>query len=420
MVAIPSAPRRIRPVHYAVALVRDLTVPIEPIAPAASCRELLKRFHREPNLWAIPVQEQGGRWLTVLLRRRVLDLFSRAYVRDIFLRRTVADLLRRRPELADLPVQAQATERLDQFALTLLAKDPQLNLDAVPVLDGKRPIGILHVADLLLGLHDAQGRFSEHMETTVAHLRAEVAQAALFQRRILPPPHIELPGVRGMAVLITSTEVGGDYYDYYSIDGRWAVILVGDVSGHGVASGTMVSAAKAAVELLSAHRQCDPGAILTQLNHALLSVGHGNFLMTMFTATLDVHSGTLHYANAGHQFPYLYRTLRGQLDCLELGGLPLGKSCNGGYVTQATGLAPGDRLIVYTDGVVEEENAAGEPFGYERLEDTLRAHATADPEKLIDATLGTLITHLGRRGFADDVTLLAIDYHGRPAPAQSC
>lgn len=137
-------------------------------------------------------------------------------------------------------------------------------------------------------------------------LQAEVAQAALLQQALLPSPDITLPGLLGAAKLTTSTEVGGDYYDYYTVDENHSVFLIGDVSGHGVASGSLVTAAKMAVHQLANQGETDPAAMLEYLNDALLTASHDSMFMTMLCLSLDSRTGRLRIANAGHTFPYVW------------------------------------------------------------------------------------------------------------------
>ena len=146
----------------------------------------------------------------------------------------------------------------------------------------------------------------ERTEALGSRLRQEVAHAAVLQRAMLPPPEIALPGLQGLARLTTSTEVGGDYYDHYAVDGRHAIFLIGDVSGHGVASGTLVSAAKMAVHQLASQGETDPAAMLEHLNEALLASSHDSMFMTLLCCSLDARTGRLRIANAGHAFPYYW------------------------------------------------------------------------------------------------------------------
>ena len=246
-----------------------------------------------------------------------------------------------------------------------------------------------------------------------ARLQEEVSHAALLQRALLPPPEVSLPGLKGLAKLTTSTEVGGDYYDYYEVDGYHAVFFIGDVSGHGVASGTLVSAAKMSVHQLANHGETDPAVALEHLNEALLTASHDSMFMTMLCFSFDSRSGRLRVANAGHSFPYLWMDSEQAWGMIEAEGVPLGRVAEPQYVAITLDMTPKDRLFLYTDGLIEEENAAGEPFGYERVEDLLYEIATLPLDTARDHLFTALQQHCQRDTFSDDVTLLFMEHTER-------
>lgn len=246
-----------------------------------------------------------------------------------------------------------------------------------------------------------------------ARLRQEVEHAAVLQRALLPPPELDLPGLRGVAHLTTSTEVGGDYYDYYQVDGHHAVFLIGDVSGHGVACGTLVSAAKMAVHQLSSRGETDPAAMLEHLNEALLTSSHDSMFMTMLCLSLDSRTGRLRVANAGHTFPYLWMAGEQGWGMIEVEGVPLGRVVEPRYQPVTFDLVPGDRLFLYTDGLIEQETPQGEALGYERLEDLLYQIAALPLPAGRDRVFEALAAHAQRDGFDDDVTLMLVEHTGR-------
>jgi sigma-B regulation protein RsbU (phosphoserine phosphatase) len=244
-------------------------------------------------------------------------------------------------------------------------------------------------------------------------LREDVAHAARLQRSLLPAPDIELPGAKGYAILTTCTEVGGDYYDYYGVDGRHTVVIVADASGHGVAAGTLVSSAKIAVRHLAERGETDPAHILAYINRALLASTHDSMFMTMICLCLDSAGGLLHYANAGHVFPYLYRRAGGEWQSLEALGLPLGRVAEADYQNATVSLEVGDRLFLYTDGLVEERTPDGEPFGFERLEQRLEEYGGLGCDEAAHWLHHALEQHRGAPALSDDVTLLVLDYTHR-------
>ncbi|PKM13167.1 MAG: diguanylate cyclase [Gammaproteobacteria bacterium HGW-Gammaproteobacteria-3] len=266
-------------------------------------------------------------------------------------------------------------------------------------------------------LHEAH----TELEKISARLTGEVELAASLQRSILPDPNIQLPGIQGEAGLLTSTEVGGDYYDYYVVDGHKSVLLVGDVSGHGVAAGTMVSAAKAGIYPLAHGGISNPGEILQSLNETMLATAQRSLLMTMACVTVDAITGKLIFANAGHVLPYLWRNREQHWEMLEASGLPLGKSIDSDYFTSSIELQMelGDRIFMFTDGLVEEESPDGEAFGYERLEYVLNQYGGATPGVLRDHLLEAVRHHCAGWAFTDDITIMTVIHSDRIMPTDS-
>ena len=248
-----------------------------------------------------------------------------------------------------------------------------------------------------------------------SRLQGEVNLAATLQRSILPPPRIDLPGMQGKATLLTSSEVGGDYYDYYKVAGHHSILLIGDVSGHGVAAGTMVGAAKAGVYPLIHEGITNPSEILNSLNETMRATAQQSLLMTMACLSLDARTGKLIFANAGHVLPYLLRHKSQHWEMLEASGLPLGKSVDSDYSETAIDLTleVGDRLFLYTDGLAEEESPSGEAFGYDRLEALLNANIDAEPEALHDIIMDALRIHCRGTAYTDDVTIVVVTHSDR-------
>ncbi|MGZ8191005.1 MAG: SpoIIE family protein phosphatase [Methylococcaceae bacterium] len=247
-------------------------------------------------------------------------------------------------------------------------------------------------------------------------LQGEVNLAATLQRSILPQPVIDLPGIQGLANLLTSSEVGGDYYDYYKVGGHHSILLIGDVSGHGVAAGTMVGAAKAGVYPLIHEGITSPSEILNSLNETMRATAQQSLLMTMACLSLDARNGKLIFANAGHVLPFLLRHQAKKWEMIEASGLPLGKSIDSDYLASAIELTleVGDRLFLYTDGLVEEESPSGEAFGYDRLEAILNANIdTEEPEVLRNTLMEALRNHCRGTAYTDDVTIVVVTHTDR-------
>ncbi|MFZ2726673.1 MAG: SpoIIE family protein phosphatase [Methylococcaceae bacterium] len=398
---------------FSVPCVRELMLSVQSIKLDIQVLDVLELFQAHLHLPAFPVIDHDNNYFGIISRRNYLNLMTKAYARELFARKELISLIKINPDIFSAPMIAGAEDRIDQVIMDFLNRDPDIMFEALPVMDGNNILGIVKVADMILKLSQSQGTLIDTMEQLSVRLKEEVASAATLQRNLLRPERIDLPGVRGLSTLLTSSEVGGDFYDYYCVDDRWVVMLVGDVSGHGVAAGTMVSAAKAGVNLLEADKEKQPHQILSRLSDTILKTARQSLLMTMFAVCLDTQTGELTYANAGHQFAYVYRAITGMLDVLELGGLPLGKDENIVYEQGTTEMDVGDRLFLYTDGIVEEENMAGDYFGYERLEELLAIHAESDAETLRDRVLESLTEHVGHSNFNDDVTIFYVEHYER-------
>jgi len=397
-------------VTFTAPSVMELTQTVKPITLDMAILDVLGLFQENPELAALPVVTDEQLFFGIISRRNYLNLMTRAFARELYARKPLAILLESNSDIFVAPMIVDVNDRIDKVIANFLNKDPSIRYEALPVIDDKGIVGVVKIADMMLKISQSQGNLIETMQQLSARLNDEVANAAALQQNLLRPAQIRLQGITGLATMLTSSEVGGDFYDYYIVAQRWAIILVGDVSGHGIAAGTIVCAAKAAVNFLEAEQEKEPHKILSRLSHIIFNTAHQSLLMTMFAICLDTQTGELRYANAGHQFAYLYRPMLGILDCLEIGGLPLGKNADTEYEQAATEMDVGDRLFLYTDSIVEEENAANECFGYERLEALLTDHADSDIATLHDIILLKLTNFLQRSTFEDDLTLFSVDY----------
>lgn len=205
-------------------------------------------------------------------------------------------------------------------------------------------------------------------------------------------------------------EVGGDFYDVFALDDDRVGLVIGDVSGKGVPAALFMMRA------LGIIRSCmvatdDVGAALGEANDRLVERNDALLFVTVFACVLDRRSGVLAYANAGHNPPSLVRGgKRGYLRPRP--GLVLGAMDGVPYVTEERQLAPGDEILLYTDGVTEAANAAEELFGEERLArvlDAFDAAATgesAEPVRMTEAVARAIDGFAGDAPQADDITLL--------------
>ncbi len=232
----------------------------------------------------------------------------------------------------------------------------------------------------------------------------DLSQAAEIQRGVLPGEAPQLAGVDLAGYNAACRTVGGDYYDFFPYpDGRVALTL-GDVSGKGMPASLMMMALHARVQVL-AEDPGDLGAFMNRLNKATCAKCPSNRFITFFFCILDTTTGALSFANAGHNPPIVMRT-SGAAEMLEAGGPPLGILSMSSYSEQKTQLAPGDLLVLYSDGVTEAINGQEEEFGEEQFIEVLRRHRGESATVISEAVTTALLEFAAGAPPADDITLV--------------
>ncbi len=238
-------------------------------------------------------------------------------------------------------------------------------------------------------------------------IQEEVRLAQDLQSSILPSRAPEVPGLTVAHFYRPSSEVGGDFFDFYSTAPGRLLVAVGDASGHGLDSSMMSSMMKSALYThVSAGRGLDDSMI--EMNRMMCDTVGRRRLMTLALIEIDVEERRLRRVNAGHIFPLL---LRGsQVRELEQSSYPLGVRREVAYEIIEDSLEPGDRLVVVTDGGIEALNAEGEVYGWERLNQRLAALADLEPQAIADGLAEDLRTHLGETSPQDDFTMVTVAF----------
>ena len=237
-------------------------------------------------------------------------------------------------------------------------------------------------------------------------MEQELRLARSIQQAFLPK---EVPTQEGWQIsplYQPAREVGGDFYDFHSLSEGHLGLVVGDATGKGVPAALVMSTTLGMLRAVSqASDSSSPGEMLRRVNEALVPSIPDNMFVTCFYAILDPTSGSLRYANAGHDVPYLHRN--GAAEEMRARGMPLGLMPEMEYEEREIVLDAGEAALFYSDGLVEAHHPNGEMFGFPRLQTLVAEHA--ENESLEEALLEELYSFVGE-GWKqeDDITLLTL------------
>jgi serine phosphatase RsbU (regulator of sigma subunit) len=238
-------------------------------------------------------------------------------------------------------------------------------------------------------------------------IEQELRLARSIQQAFLPKEVPTLEGWQISPLYQPAREVGGDFYDFHLLSGGQLGLAVGDATGKGVPAALVMSTTCGMLRAVSqALDSSSPGEMLRRVNEALVPSIPANMFVTCFYAILDPKSGSLRYANAGHDVPYLHRS--GVAEELRARGMPLGLMPGMGYEEQEIVLDAGEAALFYSDGLVEAHHPNGEMFGFPRLQTFVAEHA--QKESLEETLLEELYSFVGE-GWEqeDDITLLTLE-----------
>jgi serine phosphatase RsbU (regulator of sigma subunit) len=230
----------------------------------------------------------------------------------------------------------------------------------------------------------------------------ELSAARVIQQQLLPKELPTLPGWRLAAYYRPARAIGGDFYDFLELPDGQVALVAGDVTDKGIPA-ALVMTTTHSIFRGDAPGLVSPSAVLEQANNRLYPDIPANMFVTCLYAVLDPHSGRLRYANAGHNLPYV-ATADGVTE-LRARGMPLGAMPDMTYEENEAYLAPGESILLHSDGLAEAHNPAGEMFGFPRLQWVVEN--SSGSEHLIDECLTELREFVGSDWEQeDDITLV--------------
>jgi serine phosphatase RsbU (regulator of sigma subunit)/predicted ester cyclase len=253
-------------------------------------------------------------------------------------------------------------------------------------------------------LHTTLERLEQEMRDR-ERVEQELRVAQRIQHALLPNNVPELEGWGIAHDYRPAREVGGDFYDFLNLNEGRLGLIIGDVSGKGIPAALVMACTQSVLRAVTQRAGILPGRTLEEANEVLYTYLPTNIFATCFYAVLDTSDGRLRYANAGHNLPCCWH--EGIATELRARGMPLGLMPQMGYEEKERTLAPGDGVLLYSDGLVEAHSPQREMFGFPRMQRYVGAHA--EGAALIDSLLAELEQFTGE-GWEqeDDITLLTL------------
>ena len=245
----------------------------------------------------------------------------------------------------------------------------------------------------------------------------ELSMAASIQAGVLPsifPAFPDRQDFRIYASMTPAKEVGGDFYDFFLVDENRLALVIADVSGKGIPAAMFMMMAKNMIQN-QAMAGNSPQKVLETVNKLICENNEEKMFVTVWFGILDLSSGILTAANAGHEYPIL-KMPGGPFEVVkDKHGFVLGGMEGMKYKEYELRLEPGSKLFVYTDGVAEAMNAGHELFGLERTVDALNTAMDEPPEGILHAVDKAVADFVGEAEQFDDLTMLCVEYRGRQA-----
>lgn len=236
----------------------------------------------------------------------------------------------------------------------------------------------------------------------------EIQTAIIPKEYATDPDH---PEIELFAALQPAESIGGDLYDYFFIDSKHLLFTMGDVSGKGIPAALFMAVAHTMIKnkanALSAKK------IIEQVNKELSYQNTNQHFLTLFLGILNTETGVLNYCNAAHNYPFIVRPNKEVRLLEKTHGLPVGVYANKPYSGDYMVLEKGDMLVLYTDGVTDCKDSGDTFYGIDRLTDNISNMTDLPAPELVKRLLKSLTVFRGETRQADDISLMAIRYHGK-------
>lgn len=253
-------------------------------------------------------------------------------------------------------------------------------------------------------------RLYEDLNEAMQRIEAEVQTVGEIQRSLIPAVHPDIPGLRFYDYYVPARSAGGDFYDYVRIDKNRLGIALGDVSGHGPPASVLMGMVKMILHLCQKHWS-EPSRLLLEVDAQLSRFIPSGEFVTMLYGIIDIEQHTFRFASAGHCPPILFGPLREHPQALRTShGYPLCLMQVNRFAEETIAFEAGDRMLLYTDGLVEVQNDMHEIWGLSHLTQTLEELADRMALDVIHGLIETASRFNYLDHLRDDCTMLLIDW----------
>lgn len=253
----------------------------------------------------------------------------------------------------------------------------------------------------------------EHKKTLEA-VTTDLETAARIQQKMLPqefPPFPDRHEFSIYAEMHTAKQVGGDFYDFFLLDEHHLGFVIADVSGKGVPASLYMAVSRTMLKAIASQIE-DPATCLSTVNTMLIPESDLTTFVTAFYGVMDTRTGHVRYCNGGHNLPYVIRNDGTVEEVENTSGLLLGKIEPIEYETKEFTLQPGEKIMMFTDGVTEATAEDESMYEEPRLEAFLAKHAKDDLNKLVRMLVVDILKFMGKADQSDDITILSVGYNG--------
>ena len=376
----------------------------------------------DPHITAmIPLKNSGGEVVGILCVQQQLDILLQA--RNTYLRRVVIaffslalfvvigqSLYLHRALLHPLK---QISEEATRFSRENVMADKKLQ-DTVRSRDeiGQLAASIDHMEEQIDLYIDNITRVTAEKE----RIGAELSLATRIQTAMLPhvfPPFPDRKEFDIYASMDPAKEIGGDFYDFFLIDDDHLCLVVADVSGKGIPAALFMMASKIILQSC-AMLDKSPAEILKKTNEAICSNNQEEMFVTVWVGIMEVSTGKITAANAGHEYPVLQKTPNGKFELIKdkhgfvIGGMPETE-----YTEYELQMEPGTKIFLYTDGVPEATDEGNNLFGVERMLKALNEATDLTPIEVLQTVRASVDSFVKDAEQFDDLTMLCVEYKGK-------